>query len=146
MKIGYIKMPVKFILLILVSFFFVNISIGQDFDIQSSKFCLSLIQNPKSIIQNQQFKITFSDSWFGRDKVHHFITSAFLSGVGYYFLHEEQKYSNKFSQQGGFGFSISLGLAKEVRDGFKPQNAFSVKDIIADILGTFVGIALVSDL
>lgn len=133
-------------LLILISFLLVNNSLGQDHNIKFSKSIFCSIHNSESKIQNQRFKITLSDSWFGRDKVHHFITSAFLSGVGYYLLHEEQKYSNNFSQRGGFGFSISLGLAKEVRDGFQPQNAFSVKDLIADILGTIVGIALVSDL
>ena len=94
----------------------------------------------------QQFKFTFSDSWVSRDKTHHFLTSALLSGTGYYFLREEQKYSNSIAQQGGFCFSLSLGLVKEIRDGLKPNNAFSVKDLIADILGTAVGILLVSDL
>lgn len=119
-------------------------SFGQNGAFYSKK--IDMLQNPKPEFQTPKFKITFSDPWFGRDKVHHFLTSALLSGVGYYFLREEQSYSNKFSQQGGFGFSISLGLAKEIRDGFKIQNAFSVKDLIADILGTLVGIAIVSDL
>ena len=134
------------ILIILISLFFTNRGLGQDNIVQSSKFKVDLLQSPKPKSQNPNFKITLSDSWFGRDKVHHFLTSALLSGVGYYFLREEQSYSNKFSKQGGFGFSISLGLAKEVRDGFKPQNAFSVKDLVADILGTLIGIAIVSDL
>jgi len=134
------------IAMILISLFFVNMASGQDSGIQAGKFNVDFLQNPKPKFQNPKFKITFSDSWFGRDKVHHFLTSALLSGVGYYFLREEQSYSNKFSQQGGFGFSISLGLAKEIRDGLKPQNAFSVKDLVADILGTLVGIAIVSDL
>ena len=139
-------MRVNLILMILISLFFVNRVSGQDNIVQSSKFKIDFLQSPKPEFQKPKFKITFSDSWFGRDKAHHFLTSALLSGVGYYFLREEQSYSNKFSQQGGFGFSISLGLAKEVRDGFKPQNAFSVKDLIADILGTLVGIVIVSDL
>lgn len=138
-------MRVNFILLILILLFLVNTSLGQDNVIQSSKFTIDSLQNPKPDFQNPKFKITFSDSWFGRDKVHHFLTSAFLSGVGYYFLHEEQNISSVKSQYGGFCFSISLGLVKEVRDGFKPQNAFSVKDLVADILGTVVGIVLVSD-
>ena len=134
------------IVVILISLFFVNKVSGQDNVVQMNKFKVACLQNPKSKSQIQKFKITLSDSWFGRDKVHHFLTSALLAGAGYYFLRDEQNYSNKFSQRGGFGFSISLGFAKEVRDGFKPQNAFSVKDLIADILGTLVGIAIVSDL
>ncbi len=139
-------MQVKFNLIILVSFLLVNSSLGQDCDNQFNNNMLCSIQKTESNVKNQHFKITLSDPWFGKDKVHHFLTSAFLSSVGYYFLHEEQKQSNNFSQGGSFGFSISLGLAKEVRDGFKPQNAFSVKDLIADILGTLVGTAMVSDL
>ena len=101
---------------------------------------------PTSKINLQQFKITLSDSWFSRDKTHHFITSAFLSSAGYYFLREEKKYSNNVAQQGGICFSLSLGITKEIRDGLKPNNAFSVKDLVADILGTAVGILLISDL
>ena len=134
------------IIFIIILLFFASLCFGQQEEFEINKFGLKLTNNPKPEFQSPKFKITFSDSWFGRDKVHHFLTSALLSGVGYYFLREEQSYSNRFSQQGGFGFSISLGLAKEIRDGFKPQNAFSVKDLVADILGTLVGIAIVSDL
>jgi len=105
------------------------------------------LQNyPISKINLQQFKITLSDSWLSRDKTHHFLTSAFLSGAGYYFLREEKKFSNNIAQKGGIFFSLSLGITKEIRDGFKPNNAFSVKDLVADILGTAVGILLISDL
>ena len=99
-----------------------------------------------SKVNLQQFKITLSDSWLSRDKTHHLLTSAFLSGAGYYFLREEKKYSNNIAQQGGICFSLSLGITKEIRDGLKPNNAFSVKDLVADILGTAVGILLISDL
>lgn len=134
----------SFIIIILLSM--TSISLGQKRASYSKKFALHEFSNSTYKVLNTQFKITLSDSWFSRDKVHHFLTSAFLSGVGYYFFHEEQNYSNKFSQRGGFCFSISLGLVKEVRDGLKPQNAFSVKDLVADILGTLAGITLVSDL
>ncbi|MDZ7330897.1 MAG: hypothetical protein ONB13_01410 [candidate division KSB1 bacterium] len=94
---------------------------------------------------NRQFNVTLSDSWFGRDKVHHFLTSAFLSAAGYYVLRDEQKYANRTAQAGCLTFSISMGLAKEIRDGMKPQNAFSVKDLVADVLGAALGLAIVAD-
>ncbi len=97
------------------------------------------------VFGQQPFRVTLSDPWFGRDKVHHFLTSAFLSGVGYYALRDEQRYGVRSSQVGSLMFSISLGLAKEVRDGLKPHNAFSVKDLVADILGAVVGLAIVAD-
>jgi uncharacterized protein YfiM (DUF2279 family) len=134
----------SYIIIILISI--TSRCLGQNEVFYSKKIELCQFNNSNYKILNPKFKITFSDSWFGRDKVHHFLTSAFLSGTGYYFLRDEQNYSNKLSQQGGFCFSISLGLVKEIRDGFKPQNAFSVKDLVADILGTLVGIAIVSDL
>ena len=139
-------MRFSFLLMIVISMFFINSGLAQNNVSNSDNFKVNFIQNWNSQNREPHFKITLSDSWFGRDKVHHFLTSAFLSGVGYYFFHEEQHYSNRFSQRGGFCFSISLGLAKEVRDGLKQDNAFSVKDLAADILGTLAGIALVSDL
>lgn len=95
--------------------------------------------------KNAKFKITCSDSWFTRDKAHHFLTSAFLSAAGYYLLREEQKFSNQKSQTGGFCISLSLGLAKEIRDGIQHKNAASVKDLVANLLGIAVGIMIISD-
>jgi len=92
-------------------------------------------------------KITFtvSDSWFSRDKAHHFLTSAFLTTAGYYYSKELSNFSNLKSQQNGIYFSISLGLMKEIRDGMQKNNSFSWKDLMANILGTAVGLVLVSD-
>jgi putative lipoprotein len=95
--------------------------------------------------KNLKFKITCSDSWFTRDKAHHFLTSAFLSATGYYLLREEQNFSNQQSQIGGFCISFSLGLAKEIRDGLKQNNAASAKDFVANLLGIAVGIMIISD-
>jgi len=138
------KIKVNIILLFLM--IPVSTCIGQIKTEKLTKFEIDTIQNSNSGIQIKQFKLTLSDSWFGKDKAHHFLTSAFLSGIGYYFLHEEHNFPNRISQQGGFCFSVSLGLMKEIRDGLKPKNAFSVKDLVADLLGTTVGILLVSDL
>ena len=119
---------------------------GQDRSIVLKKINQRTGLKSSSLIADKKLKFTLSDPWLGRDKVHHFLTSAFLSSAGYYFFHEEQNFSNRFSQGGGFGFSLSLGLVKEIRDGFKPDNAFSLKDLVADILGTTVGILLISEL
>lgn len=95
--------------------------------------------------QLQKITFTVSDSWFSRDKAHHFLTSAFLTTAGYYYSREQKKFSNFKSQQNGIYFSLSLGMLKEIRDGLKKNNSFSWKDLVADILGTAVGLALVSD-
>ena len=143
-------------IILLVCLLFISTSWPHEKISTTKQFEFCLIKNPNSTFyqnpsiywanQNLKLKFTVSDSWFGRDKVHHFLTSAFLSSAGYYFFHEEQNFSNFKSQQGGFCFSISLGLIKEIRDGFKTNNAFSVKDFVADILGTMLGIVLISDL
>lgn len=95
--------------------------------------------------RNLRFKITCSDSWLTRDKAHHFLSSAFLSTAGYYFFREEQKFSNQKSLAGGFCISLSLGLAKELRDGLKKNNAFSVKDLVANLFGIAVGLLIIAD-
>ena len=91
-------------------------------------------------------KITFTvtDSWFSRDKAHHFLTSAFLTTAGYYYSRERNNFSNFKSQQNSICFSLSLGLIKEFRDGMQKHNSFSWKDLVADILGTAVGLVVVS--
>ncbi len=99
----------------------------------------------RPVLSGSPFKVTLSDSWFGQDKVHHFLTSALLSGVGYYVLRDEQRFGIRTAQSGSLIFSLSFGLAKEVRDGFKPQNAFSVKDLVADVCGALLGMVIVAD-
>ena len=141
-----IYMNIRMIIISLLLISFTSISFGQPKAEKLNDVGQHFFTKSFSNIQNQQFKITLSDSWFSEDKAHHFLTSAFLSGVGYYFLYEERQFSNQKSQQGAMVFSLSLGLIKEIRDGFKPQNAFSVKDFVADVLGAVVGIMLVSDL
>lgn len=96
--------------------------------------------NPK--YQLQQFKITLDDSWFGKDKADHFLVSAFLTATSFYFIRQEQTISEKISLYFSIGFAFSLGLAKEIRDGFRQGNAASIKDLIADILGTGMGTLL----
>lgn len=129
-----LKLPVFIILLLILAF-------------QTNGFSQANESNSKcfEILSRQKITFTLDDSWFGRDKVHHFLSSAFLTTAGYYFCKEERGFSNYKSQQGGISFSLSLGLLKEIRDGRKPNNAFSVKDLVADILGTVVGVLIVSD-
>ena len=125
----------SFVLLMLFQFF------SQTGNAQNLK--LKKLQPEK--FQLQKITFTVSDSWFSRDKAHHFLTSAFLTTAGYYYSREQKNFSNFKSQQDGIYFSLSLGIIKEIRDGLKKNNSFSWKDLVADILGTAVGLALVSD-
>ncbi|MBD3289837.1 hypothetical protein GF337_13610 [candidate division KSB1 bacterium] len=88
----------------------------------------------------QSYKVTFSDSWLAKDKADHFIVSAFLTAGCFYYLSEEQNFSRKKAIHGSVAFSFSIGLGKEIRDGFLIGRAGSVKDIVADLFG--IGFAL----
>jgi uncharacterized protein YfiM (DUF2279 family) len=127
----------------LIVMFFIGISLF--FSQTASTATFELQKSPPQKFQLQKITFTVSDSWFSRDKAHHFLTSAFLTTAGYYHSRELNNVSNFKSQQNGVCFSLSLGLIKEIRDGMQKNNSFSWKDFVADILGIAVGLALVSD-
>lgn len=126
---------------------YIGVKLHKNIRIENSSKTARMIQydGKRFHMQNLKFKVTFSDSWFTRDKAHHFLSSAFLSAAGYYFFREEQKFSNRGAQTSGLCFSVSLGLAKEFRDGLGKNNAFSVKDFVANLLGIAVGLLIMSD-
>ncbi|MBD3376689.1 hypothetical protein GF406_16760 [candidate division KSB1 bacterium] len=84
------------------------------------------------------------DRWFAKDKADHFVTSAFLTGMGYYAARQEMDSSLPASKNIGIGFSLSLGIAKEVYDGTSQTGTASWKDLVADILGIGFGYLLIS--
>ncbi|NOZ62267.1 MAG: hypothetical protein GXO74_11345 [Calditrichaeota bacterium] len=98
-----------------------------------------------SILKLKPITFTVEDSWFSRDKAHHFLTSAFLASAGYYYSREMSGKSEMRSRSVGVGFSLSLGILKEIRDGMQPRNDFSWKDLVADCLGTGLGILLMKE-
>ena len=79
------------------------------------------------------------DAWFGRDKFHHFTTSALFACAGTAVAYSaDQPRSDCISW--GAGFSFSLGLGKEYYDMKQPDNHFCWKDIVADLLGIAFGV------
>jgi len=93
-------------------------------------------------VQMPQKKI--NDQWFGRDKVHHFTVSAFLTGFGYYAAKNELNLSNIPARNFSIGFSFSFGLLKEIYDGSIKNSTASYKDIVADIAGTGAGLLILN--
>ncbi|MBN2102777.1 hypothetical protein JW835_01910 [bacterium] len=79
------------------------------------------------------------DTWIALDKFHHFATSALLVCAGSAGIHSLDQ-SRSESLACGIGFSFSLGLVKEIRDMKQPDNHFSWKDLVADLLGMTFGI------
>ena len=115
------------------------------FHVAKSKESVLLLKNKSAAFKADKITFTVTDYWFSRDKTHHFLTSAFLTTAGFYFFREQSRWSNLNSQQGAVCFSLSLGLIKEIRDGRKKTNDFSWKDLTVDILGSVLGLVIVSD-
>lgn len=131
----------QFFFLLISLLLFVSACWGQNGFEYKNKFNL-VAQKPVPKIERQSFKVTFTDSWFGKDKVDHFLVSSFLTAGSFYLIKEEQNLSQQKSMILSIGFAFSLGIAKEIRDGLMRSNAASVKDVVADILGIGIGVFL----
>lgn len=84
------------------------------------------------------------DSWFSPDKGLHLVGSM-ISTIAT--TKSIERFGNKKTKQAtfvGMGFTLSLGLGKEVWDSRSPKNIFSTKDLFMDVLGTLIGGLLVS--
>lgn len=85
------------------------------------------------------------ESWFSSDKLAHLTFSLFISGMCYKIYHDNYYHDKNSSLAFSAGFTLSLGLGKEFYDKRRPKNKFSYKDLIADILGTSLGLILSSN-
>ncbi len=83
-----------------------------------------------------------SDSWLGRDKLAHFTVSLAAVGFANHWLEAENEELPVRARNLAMGFSLSLGLGKEIHDVTQPGNRFSFKDIAADVLGAVTGAIL----
>ena len=81
---------------------------------------------------------------FGKDKADHFMGSAFLTGMCFYFAREEFRNSRESS----IGISLSIagviGISKEVYDKVSKKGTPSLKDLFADGIGIAAGILLIA--
>ena len=83
-----------------------------------------------------------NDRWLARDKAAHFALSCAIIGFGYHLGHVEHGGTRPGTRNAAVAVSLSLGLAKELWDGTKEGNHFSLKDLAADIAGTACGAAV----
>ena len=86
-----------------------------------------------------------ADKWFSSDKLEHFTVSAFYSGGTAVIANRHFDLKKSKSLIIGIGFTVSLGVAKEVIDAHKPEETSSMKDLVWDIAGALTG-ALVAGL
>jgi len=133
------RMCLKSCFFILISLFYISTSWSQLKNSREVKFDLKSAKNTVPKVELQKFKVTMSDSWFGKDKADHFLASVFLTAGSFYYLKEEQNISQGKSMNLSIAFAFSLGIAKEIRDGSLKGRAASVKDVVADILGIGIG-------
>ena len=83
-----------------------------------------------------------SDRWLARDKTAHFALSCALVGFGYHLGTRETGARRPSARAATVSITLALGVAKEIRDGSRTNNRFSLKDLAADALGTACGIIL----
>jgi putative lipoprotein len=95
-------------------------------------------------IKIEKAKTEWIDKWWGKDKAEHFLISAFLAGASYKIYHDQWHNKKKGSLYFSTGFTLSLGLGKEIYDETRPQKKFSYKDLIYDILGIGVGLLIIT--
>lgn len=79
------------------------------------------------------------DSWIAKDKARHVVASALIVGGSVWYSKHKNHSRPDDSMRFGVGFTLSLGLAKELADARKPGGLFSWKDLAADVLGIAAG-------
>jgi uncharacterized protein YfiM (DUF2279 family) len=85
-----------------------------------------------------------SDSWFGEDKLHHFIHSAAISSSAYLISNKMGSIDQRNSVYISFSVGTIAGIAKEIYDECSGNGSASKKDLIYDIAGVISGILLIS--
>jgi uncharacterized protein YfiM (DUF2279 family) len=92
-----------------------------------------------------KIKKTKEDKWLGWDKFGHFFISGFLSGSSYSIYHKSFNNDKESSVYFASTITLSLGFGKELSDMKKPQNKFSYKDLVCDLMGISLGLIVASN-
>lgn len=79
------------------------------------------------------------DKWFALDKVYHLVVSFSLVGSSYHLLANRIKVQKSYSTASSIGGVFALGITKELYDASRPEDRFSYRDLIYDILGIGIG-------
>lgn len=84
------------------------------------------------------------DPWFGKDKIDHFLTSAFLVGMAYHSSRDYFQRRHQPSLNFAVGFSIGIGIGKEIWDKTSKKGNPSYRDLLADLAGVGLGFLIYS--
>lgn len=89
-------------------------------------------------------EVILEDPWFGYDKVQHFTFSLLWVLSAQYVAVNKIGLTETEAAPISVGSGAALGLLKEVRDGKKRNNRFSVRDLIANGVGLLCGYAVIN--
>lgn len=79
------------------------------------------------------------DKWFALDKFYHFAVSFSLIGSSYHLLANRLGVEKSYSTTGSIGGVFALGITKELYDASRPDDRFSYRDLIFDLIGIGLG-------
>ncbi len=83
--------------------------------------------------------LAHGDSFLSEDKAKHFLASSFLTGSISYIAAVNPNVKSERPLVVGCSITLGFGILKEIYDATKPDNRFSVKDLIWDVLGISAG-------
>ena len=120
----------------LVILFFANLVFSKD----SSFFSDDNIEVKRSKNTNPEVK----DDWIAIDKLQHFSYSLLISLGCQYVLVNKMNNTEKSSLTISSAFSFSAGLLKELNDQKGKNGYFSLKDMVANVVGIMVGAIIIN--
>jgi putative lipoprotein len=81
-----------------------------------------------------------TDRWFSQDKYKHFAVSAFYGTGASIIAKNHFDINERRSLTIGFGFTMSLGVVKEIKDCHSKGETASFKDLAWDLAGALTGL------
>lgn len=84
------------------------------------------------------------DIWLSEDKARHLAGGMIATTFSAQIAMRRFNVSHKEAIRYGIGITFSLGIAKEVFDHTSPNNFFSWKDLIANMVGITIGVILLN--
>ncbi len=106
------------------------------------KACLPVLLIALTVLSGCATASPQNDSWFGRDKVKHFLAASVISGAASA-IADKQGMDNDGSFYFAFGLTLSLGAGKEAYDMKIRKTGWSWKDLAWDTLGALAGYGIV---
>ena len=122
----------------------ITYAVSQDIHSQTvvKNFHKSFLEEGDTTYQVNLTRSGKPDRYFAPDKAKHFL-AGMIATIFIYQSFENQLTPKENRYLAG-GVTVSLGVLKEIYDKSKPENHFSWKDLVADVLGMGMGFVLVN--